>query len=1160
VSLAAKTCRRRPIEEVPAVASAVCTDRRPIARRPRAGGFFRGPRRLALRGVASVAAWLAATFRRGGSRSAHAGRLARNQTRLDLDRFEERAYPGNMLGLSYVGLVGAEYAFVGERLLDPARDVARYWDLVSATTGRRGGANPADDPSRGQPVSALPGSRPANQPSAAERPAAHATANPAGRPAPAAADPGFGTNLGKDVFGDPLAGEWESAITQRGPVHSARADAPRTAGDLAESPGGAASPGRPSEAGAAASAGLLGAGGDALLNPALGVPAVGTSPPRSALSAPAPSARRTAAPGSRGGEGTRSACASPCLYVLDDFEGVVINPDITQDSFAGWSMQLRAQLAGTKATGYNWSFNNPGDVTNVTGSTSSKLTFDWTSFTGVKAETLSLSVSYSGGGPLTMDINFNVEGTDKPAYSATRPATTSTWPTVIPPDAIKVGQEQVANGPYHEMALASGDLHTHHAMPAFNPGIAPLGLTYSSTPASDASGPIFLEHYVVPTGTGTLSTLTASVTFNGVTGSTYTYDAANLAVGSVVEIALQASASGLSTGRYSYSVGVTPHYSPAIGASNTGRAVYLNYSGSDFGAGWSLDGLERLYAVTGTSAGVILDLGGDQSLWFASRTSGTFLTPAGDFSTLTQDTGAPNEYHRTLTDGTVVHYDSSGYEARVVERTGLTTTYSYDGSHHLTAVTHPAELGTLVTTFAYNGSGKLTRVTDPARTMTLGYDGSGNLTSVQDPDGATYTYAYDGSAHLTALTDPLAHTTSFAYSAGRVTLVTRADSSTESLTPLQLDGLPTTTSLVTPVLVAEAKATYTDPRGETWDTRLDWRGFGFATEPEDPRGDMNLLYRDANGLPWLQSDPLADRARLFFNAQGNATEVVVPDGGAVTYAYNAFSEVTQSTDAGGNTTSYGYDAGGRLTALTDALTETTTFTNTTAGFVLTETDPLGHVTTHSYDSRGRLTATVESPTSGVSYTTTYAYDAASDVTALTDANGNATTFTYDGAGRVLTKVLPGSTPATYSYDYDDAGNLTAYAVPVTVGTSLVTGYAYDALNRLTSATDPLSHVRVYGYDAAGNLTQLSDALSHTTTYSYDEAGRRTSDVGPAGLSINYTYDAAGQVTQVQQKLDDGRPNGDTATYTYTYDSMGRATLGTDALGNSHEAVYTTLRR
>jgi hypothetical protein len=130
------------------------------------------------------------------------------------------------------------------------------------------------------------------------------------------------------------------------------------------------------------------------------------------------------------------------------------------------------------------------------GATTSRVTFDWASFTGVKPETVTLDVTY-GGGTLTVALNFNVEGTDKAAYSATRPATTSTWPTVIPPDAVKAGEERVGNGPYHEMSLASGDLHTHHAMPAFNPGVAPLGLTYSSTAASDASGPIFLEHYVV---------------------------------------------------------------------------------------------------------------------------------------------------------------------------------------------------------------------------------------------------------------------------------------------------------------------------------------------------------------------------------------------------------------------------------------------------------------------------------------------------------------------------------------------------------------------------------------------------------------------------------------------------------------------------------------
>ena len=59
----------------------------------------------------------------------------------------------------------------------------------------------------------------------------------------------------------------------------------------------------------------------------------------------------------------------------------------------------------------------------------------------------------------------------------------------------------------------------------------------------------------------------------------------------------------------------------------------VNQASSPFGAGWSLDNVESLVAVTG---GVILVQPGGTSLWFAGS-GGSFTSPAGDFSTLVQN-------------------------------------------------------------------------------------------------------------------------------------------------------------------------------------------------------------------------------------------------------------------------------------------------------------------------------------------------------------------------------------------------------------------------------------------------------------------------------------------------------------------------------------------
>ena len=106
--------------------------------------------------------------------------------------------------------------------------------------------------------------------------------------------------------------------------------------------------------------------------------------------------------------------------------------------------------------------------------------------------------------------------------------------------------------------------------------------------------------------------------------------------GDVQQIALQANATSLSTGRYSYSVQVVDERSTNTTATYSGSATVLNQSTSAFGDGWTLEGLEQV--VSTGSGGVILTLGDNgETLWFSGSPSvgGNYTSPAGEFSTLT---------------------------------------------------------------------------------------------------------------------------------------------------------------------------------------------------------------------------------------------------------------------------------------------------------------------------------------------------------------------------------------------------------------------------------------------------------------------------------------------------------------------------------------------
>ncbi|MFZ5640853.1 MAG: RHS repeat domain-containing protein [Bacillota bacterium] len=101
----------------------------------------------------------------------------------------------------------------------------------------------------------------------------------------------------------------------------------------------------------------------------------------------------------------------------------------------------------------------------------------------------------------------------------------------------------------------------------------------------------------------------------------------------------------------------------------------------------------------------------------------------------------------------------------------------------------------------------------------------------------------------------------------------------------------------------------------------------------------------------------------------------------------------------------------------------------------------------------------------------------------------------------------------------------------------MTRYQYDALNRLTTHTDPDDRVTRFEYDPLGRLTSLKRPNNTETVQNYDLAGNLSSikHQGPEGLiaSFDYTYDQMGNRTaQVEE---------DGATTAYQYDPLYRLT-------------------
>jgi YD repeat-containing protein len=370
------------------------------------------------------------------------------------------------------------------------------------------------------------------------------------------------------------------------------------------------------------------------------------------------------------------------------------------------------------------------------------------------------------------------------------------------------------DGHNYQLRLADGAVLTTHTLPTYNPGVPALQLLYSSTAAD--TKPIFLDHFQLDPTQAVPTRVTAQLTFNGVTGQTVWYDTSLLNPGDIMQIALQGDATGLATGRYNYSIAVTAQYGTPVTTTNSGQITVINPTNSFFGPGWSLDNYYRIWSVTG---GVILEAPGGLGLWFANgQQSGTFLSPAGDFSALVQN--QDGTYTRTMKDGSKYNFNSTGRQTSFVETNGDAFTYGYNGSNQLTSIT---DFNNLATTLGYT-SGQVSSITDPASRVTqIGHDGQGRINAITDPDNALWQFGSDNANRMTSLSDPRNKTASFTYNfVGRVSAVTRQDSTTEQLTPVQMQGLAaqgTGTSSANPatsVLAVQAFAKYTDPRNSVW--------------------------------------------------------------------------------------------------------------------------------------------------------------------------------------------------------------------------------------------------------------------------------------------------------------------------------------------------------
>jgi YD repeat-containing protein len=483
----------------------------------------------------------------------------------------------------------------------------------------------------------------------------------------------------------------------------------------------------------------------------------------------------------------------------------------------------------------------------------------------------------------------------------------------------------------------------------------------------------------------------------------------------------------------------------------------------------------------------------------------------------------------TLTDttaDTVEAFDGSGLMLEKSLRTGepLYSVSYLSGTDTVQSITDPT--GGAVT-FSYDGYGKLQSILDPVHPQTVvSVDTNGDLVALQEPDGETYRFFYDAH-HMKLKTSPDGDPTSYTYAADGTISSTSKPAPGDSYTniqpaysqPPQLDASGHTVRV----------GAYTDPRGVTHQLTI------------DKHGNVQSDAYTADGVPYTRAYELpatiGPTTQGLYAERGNWTigrltawtlnglEVTLPrqydTQGRLTFVTEQFNTSTAVTEQ------FSYDASGRLLGY---------YRPPGNDWFLMARDAAGHLLNVTEQGNGRELAFTWNGPGGQPDTVTE-----HKVTTMVgfDAQGNPSAFS-DSMGRLWTRAR------------DTAGNV------VTSSDSVATWhYAYDANNRLVTATDGASSTTTYGYTQTGCGCSQADLVTSIATpdlppslawaLSWGPEGRLATLTDPDGQSESYAYEPTGELRSVVDR--DGNST------SITHDQLGRTKAITDALGRMHPKTY-----
>ncbi|HEX6899358.1 MAG TPA: RHS repeat-associated core domain-containing protein [Thermoanaerobaculia bacterium] len=448
---------------------------------------------------------------------------------------------------------------------------------------------------------------------------------------------------------------------------------------------------------------------------------------------------------------------------------------------------------------------------------------------------------------------------------------------------------------------------------------------------------------------------------------------------------------------------------------------------------------------------------------------------------------------------------------------GPNTTMTYADAANPLLPTRKIDGRGFETQYAYNANGRMTSKTEAAgtplaRTMTWQY---GNASFPAFPTRIETPSTSGGSA---------LRTTVLSYNASG-DLETRTEQGAESGSSFTFATATTYNAAGQPLTMNPPGHGTADVMTYTYDPL---RGNLLPATRTDPLIGATLFGYDALNRRTTVTDPNGLQTVTSYDAHDRVTSVIqkgatAADDLATTHIYNAFGDLLRTILPRGNVIEYAYDPAGRLISI-----ERKADTATRRERTFYTLDAYGHRTKEELQ-RWNGTAWVTDSF------TDYVYTSRCHLDKVIHPGGAVTEYGYDCEGnleRVWDPNHPkGSNPtATQTYAYDALNRLTSVTQPWTGagGGSAVTSYGYDVHDHLTRVTDAEGNITTYTYSDRDLMTRQVSPVSGTTAYVYDEHGELTSETDARGVTINRAVDVLDRVTAVSY------PNPD-LNIAYTYD-------------------------